>query len=74
MYDGKSLCRLLREAGFEGFSVMPPGRTMIPDPEPLNLREREDKSVYVEGIKPKKNSNETFEKTFQILRYYSTRC
>jgi predicted SAM-dependent methyltransferase len=51
MYDGKSLCKLLTEIGFKRVTILPPGKTMIPDPGPLNLREREDESVYVEGVK-----------------------
>lgn len=51
MYDGLSLKRLLEKVGFKGIKVLPPGETMIPNPGPLNLREREEESVDVEGVK-----------------------
>ncbi len=53
MYDGDSLCRLLTRNGFVNVSVVQPGETRIPNPEPLNLFERADDSVYVEGEAPK---------------------
>jgi len=49
MYDGESLCRLLIENGFKNVCVMQPGETRIENPEPLNLKERELDSVYVEA-------------------------
>jgi hypothetical protein len=52
MYDAESLCRLLTEAGFEEPTVLPPGRTTIPDPGDLNLYERSDESLYVEAHVP----------------------
>ena len=52
MYDGASLSRLMSEAGFADLKVLEAGRTSIPDPGDLNLREREAESVYVEGPKP----------------------
>ena len=52
MYDSASLIRLLEEAGFEDARRRPPGQTGISDPGPLNLREREGESVYVEARKP----------------------
>lgn len=52
MYDGRSLTRLLMSAGFVDVTVQPPGRTIIPDPGTLNLFERSDESVVVEGKKP----------------------
>jgi SAM-dependent methyltransferase len=52
MYDGASLSRLMLEAGFADMKVLEAGRTSIPDPGDLNLRERESESVYVEGRKP----------------------
>jgi predicted SAM-dependent methyltransferase len=52
MYDGASLSRLMSEAGFAGVEILEAGRTSIPDPGELNLREREAESVYVEGRKP----------------------
>jgi SAM-dependent methyltransferase len=52
MYDGASLSRLISEAGFVDIAILEAGRTSIPDPGELNLREREAESVYVEGRKP----------------------
>jgi FkbM family methyltransferase len=52
MYDGDSLVRLLREAGFTDASVEPPGVTRIADPGQLDLRERVTESVYVEAVRP----------------------
>lgn len=49
MYDGPSLVRLLCDEGFSDAQVMPAGATLIESPEPLNLFEREDESVYVEA-------------------------
>lgn len=51
MYDGPSLARRLKEAGFRVASVVSAGETTMPDPGALDLREREDESVYVEGTK-----------------------
>jgi Methyltransferase domain len=53
MYDGESLTRLLREAGFEDPAVMPPGSTKIPGPGQLDLTERAMESVYVEAVRPR---------------------
>lgn len=50
MYDGRSLCRLLTQCNFSDAVVLPAGSTRIPDPEPLDLNERADQSVYVEAI------------------------
>ncbi|MDD2768304.1 MAG: methyltransferase domain-containing protein [Methylococcus sp.] len=55
MYDGKSLCRLLLNSGFEGAKILPPGKTMIPDSGALDLVERADASVYVEAKKPEES-------------------
>jgi predicted SAM-dependent methyltransferase len=52
MYDGESLRRLLASFGFLDVSVMAPGETKIKDPGPLDLRERETQSVYVEALNP----------------------
>ena len=52
MYDGRSLAKLLSDAGFADVSVMPPGRTNIVDPGSLDLAERSEESVYVEAICP----------------------
>jgi SAM-dependent methyltransferase len=53
MYDGESLSRLLRAAGFEDPAVMPPGLTRIAGPGKLDLAERESESVYVEAFRPR---------------------
>lgn len=52
MYDGKSLCRLLQQAGFKDAQVLPPGKTTIHDPGQLDLFERDEESVYVEAVNP----------------------
>ena len=52
MYDAKSLCRLLDLNGFTDSVEVPPGVTQIESPGDLNLREREDDSIYVEARKP----------------------
>jgi hypothetical protein len=52
MYDGRSLCALLSDQGFSDVRVVPPGVTHIDRPEPLNLFERADESVYVEATRP----------------------
>jgi SAM-dependent methyltransferase len=52
MYDGESLIRLLGEAGFKEAAVMPAGTTRIAEPGRLDLREREEESVYVEAVCP----------------------
>ena len=49
MYDGASLSDLMAKAGFADIEVLEAGKTSIPDPGNLNLRERESESVYVEG-------------------------
>ena len=51
MYDGASLSRLMVDAGFTDTKVLEAGKTTIPNPGQLNLRERESESVYVEGRK-----------------------
>lgn len=52
MYDGDSLCRLLRSVGFIHAEAMAPGGTGIINPGALNLREREPESVFVEAVNP----------------------
>ncbi|MDD0815699.1 methyltransferase domain-containing protein [Curvibacter sp. HBC28] len=52
MYDGSSLCKLLSAAGFSNPVVLAAGQTTIQNPGPLNLREYEDISVYVEANRP----------------------
>ena len=49
MYDAASLIRLLERHGFRHAKELPPGQTTIPDPGPLNLREREHESLYMEA-------------------------
>jgi len=49
MYDANSLALLLAKAGFSHVVMEPAGTTTIPNPGDLNLREREDESVYVEA-------------------------
>lgn len=53
MYDGKSLSKLFIEQGFVNPIVQPPGETLIPDSSALDLREREEESIYVEAVKMK---------------------
>ena len=50
MYDGASLSKLLIEMGFSSAEVCKDGKTNIIDADALNLYEREEQSVYVEGI------------------------
>jgi SAM-dependent methyltransferase len=52
MYDGDSLTRLLRDAGFHAPRIMPAGETTIPDPGPLDLAERSPESVFIEAVNP----------------------
>ena len=49
MYDARSLVRCLERHGFRAARQVPPGETTIQNPGPLNLREREGESVYVEA-------------------------
>jgi predicted SAM-dependent methyltransferase len=51
MYDGASLTRLLEAHGFTSAKAVGAGISRIEDPY-LDLREREDESVYVEAQKP----------------------
>ena len=44
-----SLSLLVERAGFSRVVVQPAGTTMIPNPGRLNLREREEESLYVEA-------------------------
>ena len=50
MYDGASLSKLLTEMGFSSADICKDGKTNIIDADGLNLYEREEQSVYVEGI------------------------
>lgn len=51
MYDGKSLSKLLKDSGFTNVQVLECGKTNIEQHFPLNLKERQDESVYVEAYK-----------------------
>ncbi len=51
MYDAESLCQLLGHCGFRRATALAAGSTTIPDPEPLDLHERERESLYVEASK-----------------------
>lgn len=51
MYDGDSLCRLLKQAGFQNPRVVKAGETMIANPGKLDLAERYPESVFAEAIK-----------------------
>lgn len=50
MYVSKSLSNLLKEQPFTGIKIFAPDDTSISNSEPLDLREREDESVYVEAF------------------------
>ena len=52
MYDGRSLCALLVKHGFADVRALGPGTTGISEPGALDLYERADESLYVEGRKP----------------------
>ncbi|MDP8235651.1 MAG: methyltransferase domain-containing protein [Candidatus Erginobacter occultus] len=52
MYDEISLGRLLRSHGFSDVVAAAPGETRIREPGELDLREKEDESVYLEAVKP----------------------
>jgi len=51
MYDGKSLSLLMKNSGLRNVKVYQKGETSIQDPKGLNLYERSEESVYIEGIK-----------------------
>jgi len=52
MYDAKSAIRLLEEAGFRSLVGLQPGETTIPNPGLLDLCERQEDSIYIEGRAP----------------------
>lgn len=52
MYDGDSLVKLLATMEFDSPQVVPAGATTMVNPGALDLREREDESVFVEAQKP----------------------
>jgi len=49
MYDGESMKQCLAAAGFKEAVILPAGTTTIPDSGELDLRERENESVYLEA-------------------------
>lgn len=49
MYDEDSLIGLLNSNGSYSTTALKPGETTIPDPGPLDLRERAGVSIYVEA-------------------------
>ena len=49
MYDAASLIRLLERHGFSSIRELSPDETTIPEPGPLDLRERQHESIYVEA-------------------------
>ena len=51
MYDAKSLCMLMKNSGFRNVRVYEKGQTSIKNAKGLNLFERSEESVYVEGVK-----------------------
>lgn len=51
MYDEKSLSKLIKKVGFKQIFICKAGETNILNPHNLNLHERSDDSVYVEGLK-----------------------
>jgi len=52
MYDGRSIVGFLSASGFVDAAVLPPGTTTIPEPGQLDVRERQEESLYVEAKKP----------------------
>jgi len=51
MYDADSLAQTLRKNGFKNIKILAPGETTISSPDSLNLYERSEESIYVEGRK-----------------------
>jgi hypothetical protein len=51
MYDKKSLSKLIKKVGFKKVFICKAGKTNLLTHGNLNLNERSDDSVYVEGIK-----------------------
>jgi len=51
MYDGKSVSILMKNRGFRNVKVCKNGETYIKSPGELNLYEKSEESVYIEGIK-----------------------
>lgn len=53
MYDGISLVKAVTESGFADVGLVPFGTTRIPSPGALDLFERSEGSICVEGTRPK---------------------
>jgi hypothetical protein len=51
MYDEKSLSKLIKKVGFKKVFICKAGKTNLLTHGNLNLNERSDDSIYVEGIK-----------------------
>lgn len=51
MYNKDSLAKFVGENGFKNIKILQAGQTSIPDPESLNLYEREEDSIYLEAVK-----------------------
>ncbi len=51
MYDGESLKKLLQSVGFRNATVQNPGVSFITQLGALNLQDKENTSVYVEGVR-----------------------
>ena len=51
MYDGNSLSLLIKNFGFRNVKICKKGETSIKNKNGLNLYERSEESVFVEGIK-----------------------
>lgn len=51
MYDARSMVKQLHASGFVDARAVPPGTTRISDPGELDLRERQDESVFVEAMR-----------------------
>ena len=51
MYDEKSLSKLIKKVGFRKIFICKAGETNILNPHNLNLHERSEESVYLEGRK-----------------------
>jgi predicted SAM-dependent methyltransferase len=51
IYHSESLSKLIVASGFKDVTVCAPGKTTIKNPGKLNLYERSDESIYMEGKK-----------------------
>jgi SAM-dependent methyltransferase len=59
MYDARSAIQLLEDAGFQSTVSLVAGETTIPKPGLLDLLERQDDSIYVEGRAPAMTAHPT---------------